>query len=171
MSRSDRFQWSRSQRTATKQNSTKRNQNQRTLRCEPLEDRRMLATVVVGNTLDVSNAPDLTSITALMNNNGGDGISLRKAITAANNTAGPDAITFAVAGTIDTLSQLPTITSQLTITGPGADQLTIDAGNHACRHPESRQRIGVGRLQDGITMTGGRATVPRMKAAVVRSTL
>jgi hypothetical protein len=36
-----------------------------------------------------------------------------------------------VTGQIDIASQLPTITESVTITGPGADQLTIDAGDGA----------------------------------------
>jgi len=50
--------------------------------------------VTVGNVLDLVNAPDVTSISALIADDGGDGISLREAITAANNTAGADTITF-----------------------------------------------------------------------------
>lgn len=62
---------------------------------------------------------------------GGDGrISLREAICAANNTAGDDAITFGLPGaapwTITLTGNLPTITSTLSITGPGAALLTID---------------------------------------------
>ena len=66
----------------------------RRLRFESLEDRRMLAAVTVGNALDVVNAPDTSSIAALIANDGGDGISLREAITASNNTAGSDTISF-----------------------------------------------------------------------------
>jgi len=58
-----------------------------------LEDRRLLASITVSNSTDLTNA-DTTSITALIANDGGDGISLREAITAANNTAGDDVITF-----------------------------------------------------------------------------
>jgi CSLREA domain-containing protein len=87
----------------------------RRLRVEQLEDRRMLAVFTV-NTLD-----DLVA---------NDGVtSLREAITQANSAAGVDTINFSVNGTIDIASQLPTITGAVTITGPGANLLTIDAGN------------------------------------------
>ena len=55
--------------------------------------------------------------------------SLREAITSANGNAQLDTIVFSVAGTIPLASQLPRITSDLTIPGPGRDQLTLDAGN------------------------------------------
>ena len=58
-----------------------------------LEPRQMLATVLVGNSLDVTNG-NTSSITALVADDGGDGISLREAITAANNTSGDDLISF-----------------------------------------------------------------------------
>ena len=51
-------------------------------RMESLEDRSLLAGVVVGNNSDLVNG-NTTSITALISNNGGDGISLREAILAA----------------------------------------------------------------------------------------
>ena len=65
-----------------------------TLNFETLEPKHLLAAVTVSNATDLSNAPDTSSITALMADDGGDGISLREAITAANNTSGADAITF-----------------------------------------------------------------------------
>ena len=62
---------------------------------EALEPKHLLAAITVGNATDVlSPTADTSSITALMANDGGDGISLREAITAANNTSGEDTITF-----------------------------------------------------------------------------
>ncbi|TWU24578.1 choice-of-anchor Q domain-containing protein [Bythopirellula polymerisocia] len=61
-------------------------------------------------------------------------VSLREAIASANTTAGAQEITFdpsltsGGAATINIASQLPTITEALTITGPGANLLSIDAG-------------------------------------------
>ena len=66
----------------------------RRLRVEQLEDRRMLAAVSVGNTLDVTNG-DVSSIGNLIANDGGDGISLREAVAAANASPGANTITFA----------------------------------------------------------------------------
>lgn len=84
--------------------------------CEPLEDRRMLAVFTVDNTADE-----------------GAG-SLRDAIAQANASAGADEIVFdtALFSTPQTIlieSELPTITEQLTISGPGADLLALDGGN------------------------------------------
>ena len=65
----------------------------RKLRIEHLEERRLLATVTVSNNLDIVNG-DTTTIVALMNNDGGDGISIREAIEATNNSPGADEINF-----------------------------------------------------------------------------
>jgi len=68
---------------------------------EHLEDRCLLATIVVGSTTDLADG-NTGSIAALVASPGGDGvISLREAITAANNTpnsGGPDEIQFAIPG-------------------------------------------------------------------------
>jgi hypothetical protein len=95
----------------------------------------ILATVTVTNTLDVVNG-DVSSISALIDNSGNDGISLREAIQAANNTAGADTITFGGATFTDatpdtiTLGSGLTITSDLTIQGTGASNLAV-AGNNS----------------------------------------
>ena len=91
--------------TARKNNNRKpkssRARNQRlarkqanSLSFERLEAKNLLAAITVSNATDLSNAPDTSSITSLMADDGGDGISLREAITAANNTTGEDSITF-----------------------------------------------------------------------------
>src|SRR5438477_101963 len=69
------------------------------LTLEVLEDRWLPSAVTVGNLTDDVNG-DTSSIAALINNAGADGISLREAVAAANNTAGADTIDFAVSGTI-----------------------------------------------------------------------
>ena len=97
--------------------------NRRPLRFEPLEDRRLLALVTV-TTLDDS--VDFN-----------DGLtSLREAIFATNLVGGPDTIDFAAGLTAGgpatillTQGELR-ITDSLTITGPGADLLTIDASGN-----------------------------------------
>ena len=83
--------------------------DRRALRFESLEDRRMLAVFSVDNL-----------------NDSGTG-SLRQAILDANGAGSVDEITFSVTGTIILASALPTITDDLTITGPGAGNVTIDA--------------------------------------------
>jgi len=92
----------------------------RALRYEPLEDRRLLAVVTVNTLSDVTDLNDnLTT--------------LREAIFATNLVPGADTITFAPALTANgpatillTQGELR-ITDSLTITGPGANLLTIDA--------------------------------------------
>ncbi len=56
---------------------------------------------------------------------GVNGTSLREAIDAANAAGGDDTITFSVSGTITLTADLPNITSNIAITGPGASNLTI----------------------------------------------
>ncbi|MCC7339361.1 MAG: DUF4347 domain-containing protein, partial [Pirellulaceae bacterium] len=81
-------------------------------------------TVAVNTTLDASDG-DTSSIDALLNNRGADGlISLREAIIAANNTINgtlPDQIHFNIAGsgphTIGLLSALPALTNAVVIDG------------------------------------------------------
>ncbi|WP_145383441.1 choice-of-anchor Q domain-containing protein [Botrimarina mediterranea] len=93
------------------------------LRCEALEDRRVLATYVVSSTADA-----------------GAG-SLREAIDLANATATIadeivfDETVFATPQAILLDSQLPTITDALAIVGPGAELLALDGQNGNSRVP------------------------------------
>ncbi|MDB4766277.1 hypothetical protein OAG71_01170 [bacterium] len=62
---------------------------------QTLEPRNLLAAIVVSSASDVvSPTADTSSIAGLIANDGGDGISLREAIAAADNTTGEDTITF-----------------------------------------------------------------------------
>lgn len=87
-------------------------------------ERQPLSTsLVVDDTADDEDDSDITA---------GD-LSLREAIRLANVSTGDDTITFSpdlfnAAQTIHLNSQLPTISDDLTIDGPGAGLLTIDAG-------------------------------------------
>jgi len=83
--------------------------NRRRLGFESLEDRRMLAVLTVSNFNDF-----------------GAG-SLRDAIITANGNGEADTIDFAVSGTINIASQLPTISTPLTI--DGEYRITLDAGD------------------------------------------
>ncbi|MEL6105041.1 MAG: choice-of-anchor Q domain-containing protein [Planctomycetota bacterium] len=88
--------------------------------------------------------------------------SLREAIEFANSVPGDDTITFdptvfATAQSIQLASQLPTIVDGVTISGPGADLLTVRAGN-GYRHLQVNDgnadtQIAVG--LSGMTLTGG----------------
>ena len=92
--------------------------------------------VYVTTTNDASNGT-VSSIAALVANDGGDGISLREAIAASNNTAGADTIAFSIGSGVQTItlsSLLPSITSQVTIDGTtqggysGAPLIVITGG-------------------------------------------
>jgi len=121
---------------------------QRRLRLEPLEDRRLLA-ITVDTLLDVVDD--------------GDGLtSLREAIATVNTTS-EDEIDFSVTGKINLLSGELEITDTLTITGPGRDLLTIDAGgqSRAMNVPLNAGDLTLA----GITLTGGRITGHNLHAA------
>ena len=107
-------------RTANRTDRSSSLRQRKQLSFDQLEARRLLTTLVVNSTADTV---------------ADDGfLTLREAITSSNGTAGADTITFdsivfSSAQTIDLASQLPDVTDAVTITGPGADLLTIDAGN------------------------------------------
>lgn len=104
------FNWQSKPRRARTERSAARQ-----LTLEPLEDRRMLAVFTVSNLSDgtVNSSGDLPG-------------SLRQAIFDANGNEAADTIEFSVAGKINILSELPTISDELIING--ANQITIDAG-------------------------------------------
>lgn len=137
---------------------------------EPLEARRLLAQLTVGNLSDLVNG-DVSTIAALVANPGADGISLREAIFAANAVLGQDEIQFSPTissggpARIVTSSEL-LISDSLTINGLGANLLTIDAsggdptpgvnnndGHRAFRidSPTSSINVSIG----GLAITGG----------------
>ncbi len=128
----------------------------RGLRFEPLEDRRMLAIITVNSLSDgaIDHTDDATNLT------------LRDAIAqAADETTNPgaDEIVFAdslsletTPGTITLTEGQLTIDSDLTIAGPGADQLTVDGSQ------KSRVFYVTGESTEatlnGLTITGGQTT-------------
>lgn len=75
----------------------------------------------------LQNAPIV--VTTLVDENDGVGVgtgtSLREAILAANAAAGDDEIVFTVTGTINLASELPALSSNVKIIGPGASALTV----------------------------------------------
>ena len=142
----------------------------RRLRLEPLEDRRLLATVTVGSLSDVVDG-DVSSIAALVSTPGADGISLREAMLAANADAAADTVGFAVTGVIQ-LTNVGhageiAITNSVTIEGPGASLVTIRAfaGTTSSGDGSRIFRIddGTATLKDifieGLTLTGGDRTL------------
>ena len=111
----------------------------RSLRFDTLEERSLLAVFSVTNL-----------------NDAGPG-SLRQAIVDSNAATTADEVVFdaAVVGTINLTSALPTIDDRLTITGPGAELLTIDAsGGTAFRIFDIQFEIVA---ISGVTLSGGNA--------------
>ena len=132
----------------------------------------LLATVTVNTTNDLIDGGDTSSITNLIATPGTDGISLREAIQAANNTSGADTITFTGSGTYQ-LTITGTnenaavrgdldITDDLTLTGNGATSTIID-GNGADRVLHIRNSatatISGITIQNGISSGSGGAGV------------
>lgn len=123
----------------------------------------LAANVTVNSTTDVSDGTT-SSIAAP----GADGvISLREAITAANNTAGSDTISFAISGAgvrlIVPTSPLPMITDPVVIDGytqPGASANTLAVGTNAVLLIElngsstSSSGLRLGGLNGGSTIRG-----------------
>ena len=89
-----------------------------------------------------------------MTNDSGTG-SLRTAIAQSNSNGVPDTISFNslfnTAQTINLASPLPTITGDLTITGPGANLLTIDAGGGTNNVVGNGDGFRIFNIDDGIT--------------------
>ena len=86
--------------------------------------------------------------------------SLQQAIIHANNSAGHDTITFdaSVTGTIVLTAALPAINGDLTISGPGADQLAISGGNTYrvfSIAPGAAMTVSGVTVQDGYADAGG----------------
>jgi hypothetical protein len=99
-------------------------------------------------------APAAYHVTSLLDD--GSAGTLRAAITQANANPGADTIDFALTGTITLNStQLPTITDDLTVSGPGAASLTLDA------HGASRVlQVGAGATVGLSGLTIANASAP-----------
>ena len=87
---------------------------------------RLICAIALALPCTLSNA--LTFTVSNLNDNGGG--SLREAVAQANANPGPDNIDFTVTGTILLTSGQMQISGPLTITGPGAANLTVDANNN-----------------------------------------
>jgi predicted outer membrane repeat protein len=119
----------------------------------------MLAVVTVDNDLDLVNG-DTSSIAALIADDGGDGIALREAVEAANNTLGADTVHFAASLDGDTILLGGTeleVTEALAIDARElAGGVTIDAQENS-RVMNITATTGDFTLA-GLTLTGGRTT-------------
>src|SRR3954464_12787626 len=91
-----------------------------------------------------------TSFPVAITDDSGPG-SLREAIMLANNAAGSNSITITATGTITLATALPPLMNTLTITGPGADKLTI----HGSADPVPVLTSGANLQLSGVTITGG----------------
>jgi CSLREA domain-containing protein len=101
------------------------------------------------------NAP--TAIFNVTNTNDSGAGSLRQAMLDANAAPGGDIITFIVTGTINLASALPAIEQDLTITGPGANQLTVrrdTGGNYRIFQINVATTVSI----SGLTLTNGNVT-------------
>ena len=118
------------------------------------------AAILSGALLAASDPAAAATFTVTNTNDSGPG-SLRQAMIDANAAAGADVIVFAVAppATISLLSVLPTITEALTISGPGAANLTVrrDAGAPAFGIFTILGGGAVVVTLTGVTLTGGSA--------------
>ncbi|HEY2413794.1 MAG TPA: CSLREA domain-containing protein, partial [Pirellulaceae bacterium] len=145
-------------RKTARQNSTdhdrkSKSQYHRTLRYELLEDRRLLAVVTV------------TTLADMVDFNDGK-ISLREAIFATNTVPGADTIDFAPSLTAGgpatillTQGELR-VSDSLTINGPGASLLTVDAtGNDATPAIKDGKGSRVFNINDGRSLTQSEVTI------------
>lgn len=87
----------------------------------------VLLAAVLGLALATTQA---ATFTVAVTDDSGPG-SLRQAILDANVTPGDDTIVFTTKGTIVLSSPLPSISDNTTVTGPGANQLTVSGNNAA----------------------------------------
>jgi len=128
----------------------------RRLRYETLEDRRLLAIVTVSNLSDDVNG-NVASIPALIASNGGDGISLREAIVAANADAVADTINISVTGPIQLTNAGHdgeiAITNPLTINGPNTGTLTIRAFEGTAAPGDGARIFNIDDLNNAVVRT------------------
>jgi predicted outer membrane repeat protein len=142
----------------------------RRLRLEPLEERRLLALVTVTNDLDMVNG-DTSSIVNLVAMDGGDGISLREAIGAANADSGADTITFADALSGQTILLAGT---ELVLTHPVTIDATAQAGNVAINAQQWSRIFNITATTGdftlrGLTLSGGRIANSVQAGGAIRS--
>src|SRR6185436_2853969 len=97
---------------------------------------------------------------------------LREAIKAANTQAGDDVIGFTaeVTGSIEILTALPAITTNLQIVGPGADKLTLKRSAVALTPNFGVFRITAGTvIISGLTLRGGSANTSSQGGGISNS--
>jgi hypothetical protein len=111
------------------------------------------ATLLMGGVADAACVMLTCTVDSLADPLEAGHMTLRQAITGANATPG-STISFAtgLSGTIGIApSQLPTITSPTTISGPGADQIAVSGGNNYRVFETNSTGVTI----SGLTITGG----------------
>jgi CSLREA domain-containing protein len=82
---------------------------------------------------------------------------LRAALEQANASAGPDSVSFTVTGTLNYTTEMVDITDTVTIAGPGANLLTLNAAGTGSVLFFDSAAAGVAGVS-GLTLTGGEKT-------------
>jgi CSLREA domain-containing protein len=117
-------------------------------------------TITVNSTADAADANDglctLREAITAANANTGSGAAAGECVAGSDTDADTISLT-GLAGTITLTSALPTITSEMTITGPGATQLTI-SGNNSVRVFNLTLSTGTVSFS-GLTIANGRANM------------
>ncbi len=113
-------------------------------------------TIVVIAILTVGTATRVHADTYTVTNTNANGPgSLRRAIIDANTNPGHDIIDFGVSGTIVLTDVLPSITDNLTISGPGAENLAVSGANaYRVFHIDSSTAVTI----TGVTIRNGKAS-------------
>jgi len=117
-----------------------------------------LGLLTIGTGATVIVAPSADAATLSVTNLGDSGAgSLRAAVAAANAAPGLDTIDIAVTGVIQLTSGELEINDAVTITGPGAGQVTVDAGGHSRVFEIFDGPVSLPVVISGLTMTNGSA--------------
>ncbi len=121
---------------------------------------RLMGGVVFGAFLIFFSSQVSAAVFTVTNTDDAGAGSLRQAIIDAETSGGSDDINFDVTGTITLNSALPTLTQSVSLLGPGANQLTIDANGATTSariftldSPADDQSFNI----SGLTLTGGRS--------------
>jgi hypothetical protein len=131
-----------------------------------MKTRRLLFSLVLGLGLTLAmlagldgNLPRARAATYTVTNTDASGPgSLRQAILDANGNPGHDTIDFSVSGAIVLADALPAINDDLTITGPGAEQLAVSGDNaYQVFHINNGAAVTITGLtvRDGSAVSGG----------------
>jgi hypothetical protein len=138
--------------------SSKKNFSPRPRSARPVRTVAGLKTRLLLQPLEERAVPTAYTVNSLADTNTGSGTAgtLRYCITQADaDVATPHTIDLTgVSGTITLTSALPTLTKDMTISGPGASSLTISGANLYRIFAQTTPNFGI----SGVTLSGGRVT-------------